>query len=165
MAVSSRKGRRSVPAAPKKRAMHDVKERCKRAMYWGPVNLELSMPTYDYCCTACEHEFEYFQSISSPVKRKCPACGRLKLKRLIGPGAAIMFKGSGFYETDYRSESYKKRAAEEKEAASPSKESKDKSKSDAKGDQAKTEPKTAPKTETTSKQTSSKNSAGNKAGE
>lgn len=119
------------------------------------------MPTYDYCCTACEHEFEYFQSISSPVKRKCPACGRLKLKRLIGPGAAIMFKGSGFYETDYRSESYKKRAAEEKKAASPSKESKDKSKSDAKGDQTKTEP----KAEKTSEQTATKNSAGNKAGE
>lgn len=92
------------------------------------------MPTYDYCCTACEHEFEYFQSISSPVKRKCPACGRLKLKRLIGPGAAIMFKGSGFYETDYRSESYKKREAEEKKAASPSQESQGDSKSESKAD-------------------------------
>lgn len=78
------------------------------------------MPTYDYQCAACDHEFECFQSISSPVKRKCPACGQLKLKRLIGPGAAIVFKGSGFYQTDYRSESYKKRASEEKKAASPS---------------------------------------------
>ncbi len=65
------------------------------------------MPHYDYRCDACDHEFELFQSITAEVKRKCPECGRLKLRRLIGPGAAIVFKGSGFYETDYRSESYK----------------------------------------------------------
>jgi putative FmdB family regulatory protein len=79
------------------------------------------MPTYDYQCTACDHQFEEFQSISAPVKRKCPACGELKLKRLIGAGAAVMFKGSGFYQTDYRSESYKKRAAEEKSSSSGTK--------------------------------------------
>ena len=71
------------------------------------------MPTYDYQCAACDHQFEVFQPISAPVKRKCPACGELKLKRLIGAGAAVVFKGSGFYQTDYRSESYKKRAAAE----------------------------------------------------
>ncbi len=60
------------------------------------------MPTYDYVCNACEHEFELFQSIKSGPKRKCPECGRLKLRRLIGPGAAIVFKGSGFYVTDSR---------------------------------------------------------------
>jgi putative FmdB family regulatory protein len=76
------------------------------------------MPTYDYQCSACEHQFEVFQPISAPVKRKCPACGELKLKRLIGPGAAVVFKGSGFYQTDYRSESYKKRAAEETSTSS-----------------------------------------------
>ncbi|MEN6459710.1 MAG: zinc ribbon domain-containing protein [Thermoguttaceae bacterium] len=69
------------------------------------------MPTYDYICEACQHEFELFQSISEAVKRKCPECGRQKLRRLIGPGAAIVFKGSGFYKTDYRSDSYKKAAA------------------------------------------------------
>jgi len=72
------------------------------------------MPTYDYICDACEHSFELFQSITAPVKRKCPQCGKLKLRRLIGPGAAIVFKGSGFYTTDYRSESYRKAAAAEK---------------------------------------------------
>ncbi len=69
------------------------------------------MPTYDYVCDACEHEFELFQSITEASKRKCPECGRMKLRRRIGPGAAIVFKGSGFYKTDYRSESYRKAAA------------------------------------------------------
>jgi len=76
------------------------------------------MPTYDYVCEACEHQFELFQSITASPKRKCPQCGRLKLRRLIGPGAAIVFKGSGFYQTDYRSDSYKKRAAAEKKNSS-----------------------------------------------
>ncbi len=72
------------------------------------------MPTYDYHCDACEHEFELFQSITAEPAKKCPECGKLKLRRLIGPGAAIIFKGSGFYKTDYRGESYKKAAAAEK---------------------------------------------------
>jgi len=76
------------------------------------------MPTYDYVCDACEHQFELFQSIKEEPKRKCPECGRLKLRRLIGPGAAIVFKGSGFYKTDYRSESYKKGAAADKPSTS-----------------------------------------------
>jgi putative FmdB family regulatory protein len=76
------------------------------------------MPTYDYVCDACEHAFELFQSITDPVKRKCPKCGKPKLRRLIGTGAAIMFKGSGFYKTDYRSESYKKQAAADKSIGS-----------------------------------------------
>jgi len=76
------------------------------------------MPTYDYVCDACRHQFELFQSITDAPKRKCPECGRVKLRRLIGPGAAIVFKGSGFYKTDYRSESYKKAAAAEKKSAS-----------------------------------------------
>ncbi len=68
------------------------------------------MPTYEYRCKSCEHEFELFQNMSDGVKRKCPECGRNTLERLIGTGAAVLFKGSGFYETDYRSESYKKAA-------------------------------------------------------
>jgi putative FmdB family regulatory protein len=68
------------------------------------------MPTYDYECDACGHEFELFQSITEPVKRKCPECGKPKLRRLFGTGAAVVFKGSGFYQTDYRSYSYKKAA-------------------------------------------------------
>jgi putative FmdB family regulatory protein len=76
------------------------------------------MPTYDYACDACKHEFELFQSIKDEPKRKCPKCGKNKLRRLIGPGAALVFKGSGFYKTDYRSESYKKAAAADKSASS-----------------------------------------------
>lgn len=77
------------------------------------------MPTYDYQCDACEHEFELFQSISESVKRKCPECGQLKLRRLFGTGAAVVFKGSGFYETDYRSDSYKKAAEKDKKSQEP----------------------------------------------
>ncbi len=76
------------------------------------------MPTYDYECDACGHTLEMFQRISESPKRKCPECGKLKLRRLIGPGAAIMFKGSGFYCTDYRSDSYKKAASAEKSSNS-----------------------------------------------
>lgn len=82
------------------------------------------MPTYDYVCDACEHEFELFQSIMESAKRKCPECGRQKLRRLIGGGAAIVFKGSGFYKTDYRSESYKKAASSDKPASASSSETK-----------------------------------------
>jgi len=75
------------------------------------------MPTYDYKCDACDHQFELFQSITAAVKRKCPSCGKLKLRRLFGTGAAVVFKGSGFYQTDYRSDSYKKAAAADKPKA------------------------------------------------
>lgn len=60
------------------------------------------MPTYDYVCRACEHRFEHFQSMQEAPLRKCPECGKLRLERLIGAGAGILFKGSGFYETDYK---------------------------------------------------------------
>ena len=69
------------------------------------------MPTYDYVCDGCGHAFELFQSMTDAVKKTCPECGKKKLRRLIGAGGAIVFKGSGFYKTDYRSESYKKGAA------------------------------------------------------
>lgn len=68
------------------------------------------MPTYDYVCDACGHEFEAFESIKADPQTDCPACSQPKLRRKIGPGAAILFKGSGFYQTDYRSDSYKKAA-------------------------------------------------------
>ena len=69
------------------------------------------MPTYDYVCDGCGHAFELFQSMTDSVKKTCPKCKKKKLRRLIGAGGAIVFKGSGFYKTDYRSESYKKGAA------------------------------------------------------
>jgi len=68
------------------------------------------MPTYDYECQACGHVFEKFQSITAPPIRQCPACGKNKVRRLIGTGGGLIFKGSGFYATDYRSASYKKAA-------------------------------------------------------
>jgi len=71
------------------------------------------MPTYEYECTACGTRFELFQRITEAPRRKCPHCRRLKARRLIGPGAAVLFKGAGFYQTDYRSAEYKKRAKEE----------------------------------------------------
>jgi putative FmdB family regulatory protein len=77
------------------------------------------MPTYDYVCDACEHEFEEFQSFHDEPLKKCPKCGKKKLRRLFGTGAAVLFKGSGFYETDYRSDSYKSAAKADQEAAKP----------------------------------------------
>ena len=68
------------------------------------------MPTYDYVCDGCGHAFELFQSMTDSVKKTCPKCGKKKLRRLIGAGGAIVFRGSGFYKTDYRSDSYKKAA-------------------------------------------------------
>jgi putative FmdB family regulatory protein len=65
------------------------------------------MPTYEYECDACGHEMEVFHSITAKPLRKCPKCGKPKLRRLIGTGAGVIFKGSGFYETDYRSDNYK----------------------------------------------------------
>ena len=65
------------------------------------------MPTYEYRCKTCEHEWEEFQSIKANPTRKCPECGKLKAQRIISAGGGIIFKGSGFYQTDYRSESWK----------------------------------------------------------
>ena len=87
------------------------------------------MPTYDYRCEACAHEWELFQRITAKPIRKCPECGKLKARRVIGPGAGIIFKGSGFYETDYRSDSYKKGAEADKKAQESSSSKSDKSKS------------------------------------
>src|SRR5436190_14067825 len=77
------------------------------------------MPTYEYHCDACEHNFDEFQSINDKPLKKCPKCGKPKLRRVFGAGAAIIFKGSGFYQTDYRSESYKAAAKADQESAKP----------------------------------------------
>ena len=86
------------------------------------------MPTYDYECKACDHKWEVFHSIKAKPIRKCPECGKLKANRKIGAGAGILFKGSGFYETDYRSSSYKKEAAADKKAQTKSSTKKESSK-------------------------------------
>src|SRR6266702_2006417 len=77
------------------------------------------MPTYEYQCDACEHNFDEFQGINDKALKKCPKCRKSKLRRVFGPGAAILFKGSGFYQTDYRSESYKNAAKADQPAAKP----------------------------------------------
>jgi len=92
------------------------------------------MPTYEYHCDACDHHFDEFQSINEPALKKCPKCHKRKLRRIFGIGAAVLFKGSGFYQTDYRSESYKAAAKAEQENGKPA--STDKS---AKGDKPSTE--------------------------
>ena len=79
------------------------------------------MPTYEYQCKACGDKFEAFQSISAKPIKKCPACGKNTVQRLISAGAGIIFKGSGFYETDYRSESYKTAAKKESPATETAK--------------------------------------------
>lgn len=76
------------------------------------------MPTYEYECEACGHAFEQFQSMSDKPVKKCPDCKKLKVRRLIGSGAGIIFKGSGFYETDYKRKSA---PASSGESASPAK--------------------------------------------
>ena len=101
------------------------------------------MPTYEYECDACRHRFEQFQSITANALRKCPKCGKQKLRRLIGVGGAVIFKGGGFYETDYRSEGYRKA----EEADRKSGESKPETKSD--GDATKSKTDAATKTDAT----------------
>ena len=96
------------------------------------------MPNYDYECDACGHEWEMFQRMVEDAIKKCPECKKKKARRLFGTGAAIMFKGSGFYETDYRSDSYKKAAKADKESGKSEKKSETKSES-------KSESKPAPK--------------------
>lgn len=78
------------------------------------------MPTYEYQCSACGHRFEQFQSMKDKSLRACPKCKKPKLERLIGTGGAIIFKGGGFYQTDYRSDAYTKAAEAEKKSTSES---------------------------------------------
>ena len=76
------------------------------------------MPTYDYECKACGNKLEIFQKMNDKPLKTCPACHKDELKRLIGTGAGIIFKGSGFYCTDYRSDSYKKSSEKDKTSGS-----------------------------------------------
>ncbi|HUE73419.1 MAG TPA: zinc ribbon domain-containing protein [Pirellulaceae bacterium] len=101
------------------------------------------MPTYDYECDACDHRFDAFQTMSAEPLKKCPKCGKRKLRRLFGAGAGLIFKGSGFYLTDYRSESYKQAAAADKPASSESSSSSTESKAASKPAEAKASEPTA----------------------
>jgi len=101
------------------------------------------MPTYEYICENCGCEFERFQSITAGPLRKCPDCGKSTLKRLVGTGSGVIFKGSGFYQTDYRSESYKE--GEKNEKSSVDKDA-EKKKTETKTKDSKTTDKTKPGT-------------------
>lgn len=96
-----------------------------------------NMPTYEYVCNACQHHWELFQSMSENPVKKCPECGKNKAERQIGTGGGIIFKGSGFYLTDYRSESYKSGAAADKPATESKSESKGEAKSESSSSPAK----------------------------
>jgi len=107
------------------------------------------MPTYEYACENCSHQFEQFQSITARPIKKCPECGKLKLQRLIGSGAGIIFKGSGFYQTDYRSESYKE--AQKKETKTDTSKDTTKKKDETKTKDSKTSETPKPKAKETKK--------------
>lgn len=111
------------------------------------------MPTYEYQCDACHHNFDEFQSIMDKPLRKCPKCKKSKLRRVFGTGAAILFKGSGFYQVDYRSDSYKAGAKAESEASKSSSDGKDGKSDSSAGDGKKSDTKPA------GKSTKSKNKA------
>ena len=72
------------------------------------------MPTYDYLCTSCAHKFEHFQSMSDDLLEECPLCGS-KVRRLVSGGSGLIFKGSGFYLTDYKNKSEDKKSQDKKE--------------------------------------------------
>ncbi len=92
------------------------------------------MPTYEYVCDACQHAFEKFHAMSAEPIKICPKCGKKKVRRLISTGAGMIFKGSGFYITDYRDAAYKDKAKADSGGSSPSGEGKADSKPDGKPD-------------------------------
>src|SRR5437764_13193163 len=110
------------------------------------------MPTYEYQCDACGNKFEKFQPITSAPIKKCPKCGKNKVRRLISTGAGLIIKGSGFYITDYRSESYKERAksesGEKTDTPKTDKAKADAAKADARTAEASTDETPAPKSTT-----------------
>lgn len=120
------------------------------------------MPTYEYKCDACGNRFERFQSITAAPLKQCPACGKNRVQRLIGKGAGLIFKGSGFYITDYRSDGYKEKAKAESGSSdaksSDAKPSTNGSPSESKS-ASKSEAAPAPKADSSSKKSQSKPAA------
>lgn len=95
------------------------------------------MPTYEYECGGCGHEWELFQKMTARPAKKCPKCKKAKARKLLSTGGGMLFKGAGFYTTEYRSESYKKAAAADKPASSDAKPAAKPSVEKAKGGKAK----------------------------
>jgi putative FmdB family regulatory protein len=109
------------------------------------------MPTYEYHCEKCKKDFELFQSMKDNAVAICPkdkcrrkTWGKGKVRRLLGTGAGLIFKGSGFYTTDYRSEGYKKAAKDDASASAPPKPADSKPETTPKATPAPTAPKPAP---------------------
>lgn len=100
------------------------------------------MPNYDYICTACSHELEVFQSMKDAPLKKCPKCRKMKLSRKIGGGAGLIFKGSGFYETDYKRKGSGESRSDSSSDAGSSSSSKEASTDRTKPDSSKKEPAT-----------------------
>lgn len=92
------------------------------------------MPTYEYVCDACEHEFELLQRMSDPAVRKCPKCKKLKVRRIISGGAGVIFKGSGFYETDYKQKRGGSGTGSRRDDSGPASDAKSETSSDSKPD-------------------------------
>ena len=116
------------------------------------------MPTYEYACQKCGHRFEQMQSITAKAMKKCPSCGKNALQRLFGAGAGFIFKGSGFYATDYRSDNYQ----QGKKAEEPSSTNKDKDSGTSGGSKTETAPKSETKESTSSMPSSNSESPSTK---
>src|SRR2546421_13049639 len=114
------------------------------------------MPTYEYKCDACGHQFERFQSITADPVRRCPECGKAKVRRLISSGAGLIFKGSGFYITDYRDKSYTDKAKAESGSSDSSGEGKSEGSADSKPAENKSENKSESKPAETKAETKPK---------
>ena len=104
------------------------------------------MPTYDYSCTKCGHAWEAFQSMKDEPSKTCPACKKRSAKRMIGAGAGLIFKGTGFYITDYKNKPDKPAGGDNPKSDSPKADSPkaDSSKSDSPKSDAATKPKPEP---------------------
>ena len=108
------------------------------------------MPTYEYKCDACGHAFEKFQTMTAAPVRKCPQCGKSKVRKLISAGGGMIFKGSGFYITDYRSEGYQSAAKADQAPAAAASSEKTDAKAETKSEtkpESKDDPKSEPKSE------------------
>ncbi len=113
------------------------------------------MPTYEYVCRGCKYEFEKFQPITAAAVKTCPKCKRKRVERKIGIGAGVLFKGGGFYETDYRSEGYRKAEAADKKPDATVKETKGAETKSAETKSTETKPAETKSTETKSTETKS----------
>jgi putative FmdB family regulatory protein len=116
--VSSARFRRAIKEKiAKKRDRYSALANSSGGTHNRPVS---DMPTYEYACQKCGHQFEQFQSMRDEPLKKCPQCKKAGLKRLVGGGAGLIFKGTGFYITDYKAKSGGKEGGDKKPAETKS---------------------------------------------